>query len=150
MDGVNLLTLILACIVECKARNAGARLLRHDFQALDHAGNDFVLQARIETLGILTNDDQVDVRIARGNMRQITYRTEVRVELELLAQLHVDAGEPATHRRGDWAFQRDMRALDGFGELFRYVFAVFFKRVGAGQNGFPFELETGCFENAHY
>ena len=68
VDGVNLLAIVVARVLESEFRDARAGLLRDDLQALDHAGNDFVLDAGIETLGILTNDDEVDIGITGGHV----------------------------------------------------------------------------------
>ena len=92
------LALVLARVFEGKARDAGGSFLGDDLQALDHPGNDFVLDAGVKSLGIFADDDQIDIGIARRNVRQIAHRTEVRVKLELLPQLHVDAGKASADR----------------------------------------------------
>ena len=109
-----------------------------------------MLQSGIKTLGILADNHQIDIGIARGNVRQIAHGTEIRIQLELLAQLHVDAGEPTANRRGDRTFESHPCALDRRSELFGDVLFVFFKRFGAGLNRFPFKLQTSGFKNTNY
>ena len=46
------------------SRDARRRLLGDDLEALDHARDDLVLEAGVEVLGVLADDDQVDVREA--------------------------------------------------------------------------------------
>ena len=58
-------------------------------------GDDLVLDAAVEALGVLADDDQVDVLVARLDARQGPHRPHGGVEVELLAQLDVDAaGSP--------------------------------------------------------
>ena len=63
---MDLLALVLARIFEGKARNASGSFFGDDLQTLHHAGNDFVLDAGVQALGIFAHDDQIDVGIARG------------------------------------------------------------------------------------
>ena len=104
MDGVNLFTLVLARVFEGELGNTSAGLLGHDLQALDHARHNFVLQSGVETFGVFAHDDQIDVWIARGNMRQIADRPEVCVKLKLFPQRDVNAGKAASHGRSDRTF----------------------------------------------
>ena len=54
------LRLTLARVLEGKARDAGGSFLGDDLQALDHAGHDFMLDAGVQALGVLANDDEID------------------------------------------------------------------------------------------
>ena len=85
VDGVNLLALVLAGVLESETRNASGRFLGDDLQALDHAGDNFVLDAGVKALRVFAHDDQVDVRITGRNVRQVANGTEVGIELKLLA-----------------------------------------------------------------
>src|ERR1700686_1799287 len=98
MNHVDLLAIVLAGVLEGKTRNARGGLLGNNLQALDHPGDNFVLESRVQAIRILPNDDEVYVRIARGDVGQIANRTEVGVELELLPQGDVDAGKAAANR----------------------------------------------------
>ncbi len=145
---MNFLALVLARMVESEAGDAGGGFFGDDFQAFDHAGNDFMLNAGVKALGIFTNDDQVNVRIASRNVRKIANGPEVCVELEALAQLDVNAGKAAADRRRHRTLQSDARSLDRIVEVLRNVFLVFLESLGASHEGFPLELEAGGFENA--
>jgi hypothetical protein len=76
-------------------------------------------------------------------MGQVAHRAEVGVKLELLAELHVDAGEASADRRGDRAFQCNVCAFNGFGQRLGNVFFVFFVSFGASLDGFPLKLQAG-------
>src|SRR5207244_873990 len=112
VDGVNLLALILASVFESKAGDARGSFLSNDFQALDYARHNFVLKPRIKSLGIFPDDYQINVRIARGNMRQVANGAEIRVKLEALAQFNINAGKAATNRCSHGTLQSNSRALD--------------------------------------
>ncbi len=84
-----------------------------------------------------------------GTARQIADGPEVGEQLELLAQRDVDAGEAAADRRRHRAFQPDVRALNGFGQLFWDVLVVFLEGFGAGGIALPLELDAGGFQNAN-
>src|SRR5215831_3659747 len=146
---MNLFSLVLASIFESKLSNAGRSLFRHDLEALDDAGDHLVLQTGIESLGVFANDDQVDIRIARGNVRQIANRTEVGVELELLSQGDVDAGKAAADRRSHWPLQSDFCAFKRRDQIFWNVFTGFLIGLCSDGERFPVKLHTRCFQNAH-
>src|SRR5438552_2570185 len=75
--------------------------------ALGAVATDHVLDARVEVLGVLSDDDQVDVVVARLDARHRLGGAEVGVQPERLAEPHVDAPEPAPDRGGDRALQAD-------------------------------------------
>ena len=52
---------LVAGQLEGIADDAFGRRLRDDAQALDHAGNDDVLLAGIQALGVFADDDEIDV-----------------------------------------------------------------------------------------
>src|SRR5438552_1194937 len=100
-----------------------------------------MLQSRVEAHGVLAHDDEINVRIASGDMGQIAHGAEVGIKLELLTELDVNAGESAADRCGDWPLERYMRALNGFRQCLRDVFFVFFVSFRTSLDGFPFELD---------
>ena len=59
--------------------------LGDDFQALDDAGHDLVLEAGVEILGVLAHDDEVESRIGRPNREAFRPAVGWRT-IELLAQ----------------------------------------------------------------
>ena len=76
-----------------------------------------VLDARVEVLGVLAHDDQVDVLVARAHAGDGHGRPQVGVEVELLAQGHVHAAEAGAHRRGDGALDGHPRVADRVEDL---------------------------------
>ena len=57
-----------------------------------------VLDPGVEVLGVLADDDQVDVVEARADARVRLARPHLRVQVELLAQADVDRAEAAADR----------------------------------------------------
>src|SRR5207302_4229329 len=149
VDGVNLLALVLARILERELGDAGGSLFRDDFQALDYAWNHFMLDAGIQTFGILAHDDQVDIGIACRNVRQIPDRAKVGVELEHFAEFDVDAGEPAADRSRHRTLQSNVRALDGGDEFLRNVLVVLLVGLSAGFEALRIKFDAGSFKNAN-
>src|SRR5258706_13313528 len=86
-----------ARVVERELCDAGRRFLRDYFQAFHDPWHNFMLDAGIQTFGILAHDDQIDVLIARLDSWQIFDRPQIGVKIETLAQLHVDAGKTLAH-----------------------------------------------------
>ena len=68
------------------------------------------LDAGVEVLGVLADDDQVDVVEARAHASIGLARPHLRVEVERLAQADVDRAEAAADRRRDRALERDAGA----------------------------------------
>ena len=100
------------------ANGGGAR---DHLEAGDHILHHFVLQARVQVLGVLAEDHHVDVDIVKAGLQtgQRMDRTHVRVQIELFAQRDVDAGESAANGRGHRTLQAEMRPLDGFDHVWR-------------------------------
>jgi len=90
-----------------------------------------MLQAHILALGIFADDDQVYTRITRLQAGQIPDWTEIDVELEFLAQSHVDRGKPAADRGRHWPLESELCPLNRFVQLFRDVFLILLERIGA-------------------
>src|ERR1035441_3161594 len=146
MDGMNLLTLVLAGVLKRKTRDTSRSFLRNDLQTLHHSWHDLVFNARIKSFGVFADHDQVNSRIACGNVRQITNRPKVSEQLEPPAQLNVNAGKATADRRCHRTLQANTCPLDRFAELFRDVFFVFFESFGARGEAFPFEFNARSFE----
>ena len=60
VDGGHALAAVLARVLEGEPRDARRGLLGDDLQALDDARDHLVLEPRVEVLGVLANDDEVD------------------------------------------------------------------------------------------
>ena len=66
--------------------------------ALDHARHDLVLDPRVQPLGVLAHDHEVDVLDSASRRPAGSHRPEARVEVERVAQAHVDALESLADR----------------------------------------------------
>ena len=80
-------------------------------------GHDLVLEPGVEVLGVLADDDQVDVLEAARDAGEVLDRPQVRVEVERLAQPDVHAREPFADRRRHRPLQRDLVPLDRVEQL---------------------------------
>jgi len=109
--------------------------------------NDVVFDARIETLGVLPNDNQVDVLIPRGNARDRLGRPEVRVEIQRLADRHIHAPKAFADRCGDGAFDAHTVSADRFQHLFGQRRAVLRNRLFAGLLDVPIDGNTGGLDD---
>ena len=78
-----------------------------DLDALGGVRADHVLDARVEVLGVLAHDHEVDVLVARLDALEGPRGPEVRVQAEHLAERDVDAAEAAADGRRDRALERD-------------------------------------------
>src|SRR4029077_4978166 len=104
--------------------------------------------AGIQAFSILAVVDEVDIRIARGDMRRVPYGTEGSGEFKFFSQRYVNARETASHGLCDWAFQSDPGAFQRRNEVFGDIFAVLLVGFGTDDEGFPLELDPGRFQNA--
>jgi hypothetical protein len=73
-----------------------------------------MLEPRVLALGVLPDDDDVDVLVPGGQAGHVGAVDERGVEVELLAQLHVEGGDPAADGGGEPTLEADLVAVDGF------------------------------------
>ena len=103
VDGGDPLPAVGPRVVEGELRDPGRGLLGDDLDRLHHARHHHVLEARVEVLGVLADDDEVDVVVPALHPGQRLDRAHVRVEVEGLAQGHVDRGVAAARPAWWWA-----------------------------------------------
>ena len=107
------------------------------------------LDPGVEVLGVLADDDQVDVVEAGADALVRLARPHLRVHVELLAQADVDGAEAAADRRRDRPLQRGAVPADRVERLLgQRVAAVRLHHVGAGVLDVPVELDAGRLEDA--
>ena len=99
-------------VLEREAGDPLRGLAGDDLDALRGIAADDVLDARVEVLGVLADDDEVDVVEAADDALHRAGRAQVRVQAERLAERHVDAAEALPHRRRDRALDGDLVAPD--------------------------------------
>lgn len=102
VDGRDLLASVHDGKVKGKLGDALRAGLGDDLHALDDAGVDLVLETRVLALGVLADDDNVDVLVARGVAGQRLAQGHVGKEIELLADLEDQERVRVTgHQIGD-------------------------------------------------
>jgi hypothetical protein len=99
-------------VVEGEARDRRRGLAAHHLHRHGHAWHHEVLEARVEPLGVLPDDDQVDVAPGRVDAGEALDRPEAGIEVQLLPERDVDAREPVADRRGHGALEGDAVASD--------------------------------------
>ena len=108
-----------------------------------------VLDPGVEVLGVLPDDDQVDVLEARAHAGIGLARADLGIEVEALAQPDVDGAEAAADGRRDRPLQRDASLADRVEDVRRQrIAAVLLHHVRAGLAHVPVELGAGRLENA--
>ena len=119
-----------------------------DLDALRGVRADHVLDAGVQVLGVLADDDQVDVVVARLDAAHRLRRPEVGVQAECLAEPDVDAPEAAADRRRDRPLEADPGPPNRFEDALRERRAVALDRGLARFHGLPFESDPGRVEDA--
>src|SRR5438067_446296 len=113
VHGGNFFAAVLAGKLEGKYCDACARFFRHDFQRLDDARYNFVFEARIQSFGVLTHDDEVHISKSRRHAGKIPHRAEVGIEVENFAQTYIYAFEATADRRCNGPLQCNLVAAHG-------------------------------------
>ncbi len=108
-----------------------------------------VLDPGVEVLGVLADDDQVDVVEPAAHAGVALAGADLAVKVELLAERDVDRAEAAADRRCDRPLQRCAGLTDRVEHFGRQrIAAVLLHHIGAGLADVPLELDAGRLENA--
>ena len=107
-----------------------------------------VLDARVQILRVLADDDDVDVLVAGAHPGIRLARAQARVQLELVAESDVDGAEAGPDRRRDRPLQRDAVLLDRVERLVGERRPGLLHHVDAGLAHVPVELDSGRLEDA--
>ena len=96
------LAVVLQGKVEGESNNTFSLGPTRDFQTLDDTGDALVFEARVLSLGVLTDDSEVDVGVARRESWERLAKDDRRVNVELLTH-----GNVPRHMSGlgDWSKQ---------------------------------------------
>ena len=136
-------------------RDAGARsdLLRLEaVQRRDDLLGRFaarlVLDARVQVLGVLAHDDDVDAVVARADARIRLAGADAGVELELVAERDVHGAEAGADRGRDRALERGPVPPDRLERVVGQRSPRFFHHVHAGLADVPLELDPRRLEDA--
>src|SRR5690606_38867123 len=106
------------------------------------------LYARIQPFGVLAEDDQIDVAERRLDAGQRAARADVGVQVELLAELDVDALETLPDRSRDGPLERDVVPADRVHHGIRQRRSVRLDRRGPYLvDPFPLDLDAGRLQH---
>jgi hypothetical protein len=144
---------VLDRVIERELRDAAASGARIDAGADGHrmrvvADRNVVLEADVEALEVLPDQDEIDVVVAPAGHDRAD-RAQVGVKLELLAQAHVHRSVPAAHRRGERALQRHPGAADAVQCGLRQRISAFLDRRHPALLRFPREGHPQRVEDLH-
>ena len=92
VDASNLLAVVGQGEAEGELGDALRLGARDDLERLDDAGHALVLEATVLALGVLTDNAQIDVLVARLEAGDVLDEGDGGIDVELLAQGHVEAG----------------------------------------------------------
>ena len=139
-------------VLERETRDALRRAARDALGRLGRVGIDHALDAHVEIFGVLAEDDEIDIVVARFDARVILDRTHGGVETELLAQADRDARINAvadvdrirvSERRLRRPFERQLVFADRFEHRFGQWPAGFLARAHARLGNFPLDGGPG-------
>ena len=106
------------------------------------------LDARVEVLGVLAEDHDVDIAVARSRALDRPGGAQVGEEVEVLAQGHVDAAEARAHGRGHRTLDGDAGLGDGVEHLLRQRGAVLLHDAGTRVHDLPVDVDAGGSDDA--
>ena len=118
-------------------------------QLLGLGGTGLHLVPGVDVLGVLTEDDHVDqlgVHHRRRHAGEPAHRAQAHVEVEDLAQCHVERADAAADRRGQRALDPDEVRSEGVDRLVGEPVPCLVERLLAGQHLLPgdFVAVLGC------
>jgi hypothetical protein len=119
VDGGDLASPIAQRVLERVARNPLRRGAGDDLDALRRIGPHPVLDAGVQVLGVLADDDQVDVGVARLDAGHAAGRAHVGIELQSQPQPHVHAAKAGADRGRDRSLDRHPVATNAFEDALR-------------------------------
>ena len=136
-------------VAEPISGNAHAGGLGGDLHAGHHARYDLILDAAVEAFGVFADDHHVDPVEPRLDAGEVADGANGGVQVQLLAELDVDALKPFANGRGNRSFQRDLVRLDGGQRaLGQDGIEPLLQGGGAGGQLNPLDAEARRFEHA--
>ena len=134
-------------VVEGVAGDPLGRRPGDDLDALGGVGPDHVLDPGVQVLGVLADDHEVDVLVARVEALHRAGRADVGVQPEGLAEGDVDAPEALPDRRRDGSLQGDLVAPDRLEDVVRERRPELGHDALAGVDDVPLEGDPGRLED---
>ena len=148
VNGVDFLPPAASRVFKGESGDARGGALGDNLQAFHDAGNDFMLEAGIEVLGVFAHDDDVHVLEARLHAGEVLHGAKIGKEIEGLAQADVNARRALGDGGGHGAFQSDAVAANGFDGRFLDVLARFGRFFGAPLDDLPVNGHAGGVQDA--
>ena len=127
---------------------ASAGLLHHVDEMRSGLRALFELNAGIQVLGVLANDDQVDVVIASASTRNRDNGTQAHIQIEALTKGNVHAAEASSHRSGNRALNGNLVALYGFDGALGKRGSLGFHKMSASLGNLPVDVGASCSKHA--
>ncbi len=143
VDRGHLLPPVRDRVFERKARDPLRCETGDDLDALRSVLADPVLDARVEVLGVLADDDEIHVLVARVDALDRLRWAKVGVQVEGLAKGDVDRSEAFADGRRDRTLQGDLGLADGIENRFRERRPMDGNLGFAGIDATPLELHAG-------
>src|SRR5207302_7346952 len=106
------------------------------------------LDAGVQVLRVLANDDQIDVVVATANPRIPLAGPHQRVEVEGLAQCDVDASDALADRRGQRAFDCHLVAPDRLEDVRGHGIPELLHDPEPGVAHLPLDVDAGGIDDA--
>src|SRR2546422_303225 len=106
-----------------------------------------MLQARIEILGVLTHDDNVDIVKTGFDSRQVLDGSEIGIEIQSLSQSHVDTGKSPSDGRRNGTFDSHVIAVNRIQQFIGKIFATFLEGFCPGIENLPLDFYTRGFNH---
>ena len=107
------------------------------------------LEPRVDVLGVLADDDEVEVVAQVASALVSLDWPHQRVQVEGLAQSNIDAAEAASHRGRDRTFERDLVLADRLQNVVGQGCAVLGDGSFARLVDVPLELDSRSLENPY-
>ena len=108
-----------------------------------------MFQTRVQTLRVLTHNDEIEFRITTRHIRQRPHRPQVRVKSSALRNPTLTEVKPLPTGVGDRPLECDFVANNRIEQVLRQRLAKFFEvRLRAGVMGFPLNLNAGSFNDS--
>jgi len=148
VDGRDLVAAVRDGVLEREPGDPLGRGPGDDLDALRRIRPDHVLDPGVEVLGVLPDDDQIDVVVAGFDALHRPGRPEVGVEAERLAERDVDTPEAGSDRRGDRTLDRHAIAADRLEDVVREGRPVGRDAGLAGLHDLPLEGDPRGIEDA--
>eukprot|EP01137_Pigoraptor_chileana_P032186 Opistho-2@21176 len=122
VDRSDLLPVIASGVIKRILCNANRVFAGDDLERLNDAGNRLMLETAVLSLGVLTNNNEIDVVVASGISRNAPALDDISKEIKFLAKDHVKAlVAAAANRSGNDAFESDFVTPNGENALLERI-----------------------------